>query len=454
MRKLRNNYSQCPLVLMAALTFACEQPAASDGTRISSNESLLETTAAGSPADEPPDDTPVSSAQQAFNDDAQLMADELGFSLEEAKAHMRFSDRFQKVAEKTLARFPDQVAALWIDSAPATRGHIVFVDEVPPELDNDPEIELKGGALHSMDAQYKRASQTAHALRGLGYQTVETYYDHKTQLISAGVALDTKKQLPDAAVLAAEVSARLANAQGLKQAAKKAMPQEFAVVEIPGPVEPTHVYGGSALLGSGSLQCTTGWTVDDGNKTGIVTARHCGEISSPVDEYARPFTSSLYDIALESKADYSFGDIAWYDVTEHGGEEDEFYPEVTMTRTTVTGTRSTSTMVGSIICFFGAKSLTRHCNYSVQATGVSVTETAPINGLVQNLVRTSNPNEGSAPIQGGDSGGGWGSGSIAWGVQNAVTTYSSCGGTGQPSCKAYFTPIQNVIDLFGVTLIF
>ena len=125
---------------------------------------------------------------------------------------------------------------------------------------------------------------------------------------------------------------------------------------------------------------------------------------------------------------------AEYHTTEHE-ERAEFYSHATTIRI-VTGTRSTSDMVGEIICNYGRSSNTSTCGHEIEVVNISTYDpNCPCS--VGKMTRTDTVNS-----VGGDSGGPWFRSYTAWGIHKGKDT----------SGRGYFMAIEEVEDALDVTV--
>ncbi len=393
-----------------------------------------------------PHDVVYQDEHAARGTDIALFAEKSGLSMTQAEETMAFQDAFGQYADDLIARYPNQISAMWIDQVSSQSGHIQFIGSVPAELtaavaqanQSNSALEgivLSGDGVFTLDEHAMRTELAAEALTAQGYDNMVTFYDPAAQVTRVEIKLPLEAAEPSKAQVANVVqnhlvAARALNGEAASAAASVPLDLELTVIRGDGPiVTDEHTYGGTLMRDDGVSECTGGWTArNNANGTlGILTAGHCDGINQHVQPgcctYAAPFIKQIHGTA---------GDAEFHTTPSHA-VYDDFYADATNLRD-VTSIRSTSSMVGSSICVYGRFSNRRTCGHRVEAINVCVTFS---NVRVCNLARTA-----STTTIGGDSGGGWGFDNTAWGVHK---------GTG--SGKGYFTPVQAVESGLGVTIL-
>ena len=63
--------------------------------------------------------------------DIQLAASGSEMSVEDVERSIAFQEAFDAYAFEVLEQYPGQVSMIYVDPAPATKGYIQFVNEVP-----------------------------------------------------------------------------------------------------------------------------------------------------------------------------------------------------------------------------------------------------------------------------------------------------------------------------------
>ncbi len=374
--------------------------------------------------------------------DIALLANETGLSVESVERAILFQQAFGVYADELIARFPNQISAVWMEPVPNTKGHIQFVGEVPAEVTiqlkkretlNSGNVILTANGLISMEDHVRRAELAAYALVDLRYQNHVAFFDPMRQVIRIELQLSEGASQPSKEDIAGAMQARLQAGEGEagqlqgRAATIDMADLDLAILTGEGPlVTPDHSRGGNWLLDDGVRECTSGWSVSGPNGDGIITAGHCNGLNQFEEPGVTP-----YGMTYQFEVNGTGGDVEYHTTTHP--EDDDFYSDATTIRD-VTGTKSTSTMVGGSICVYGRSSNVRTCNHIVEATGVTATGGGV---TVTKLVRTD-----STSTTGGDSGGGWSVGGTAWGIH-----------MGQDSAgKGYFTPAQQAESVLGVTI--
>lgn len=387
-------------------------------------------------------DETYTSGSVVFQDDAAARADDIGrlaaetgLSVAEAERAIGFQERFEQWARGLIDRYPDQIAAIWVDPVPAAVGYVRFAGEVPPGLAEeaaalDLEVSLQSGPSISSDDWARRVRAVALAVKSMGYRDVVVFHNVSSDRIEVEFKLPDTNRAPTANELAAAATERLQSA-GVTGPAADVQARDVRVVVFPGDgpfVVRTHTRGGNWMLDDSARECTSGWSVSGPNGNGVLTAGHCSGINKfeqpGVTPYSAPWKDEEYGLR---------GDVE-YHTTSHI-ELAEFYASASTIRD-VTSLQATSTMNGKSVCFYGRASNSRTCNHTVTAVDVVVVDD---NGVtVGELARATN--DSSQP---GDSGGGWSWGTTAFGVQHG---YDANG-------NGYFTMIESAEAALSVTVL-
>lgn len=147
--------------------------------------------------------TPTYEDQEAtFEHDAALMATQTGMSPDDARDALAFQDAFTFYGIEVLTPLEDEISAIWVDPAPATRGYVRFVSEVPEHARAEAkrrglDIVLIGGGEISMAEHDLRSDLTASALVAAGYQNFIVYSDRQQQVIKIELMLPEGSPAPD-----------------------------------------------------------------------------------------------------------------------------------------------------------------------------------------------------------------------------------------------------------------
>lgn len=375
---------------------------------------------------------------EAVAADIELAAKEKGLPVADVRRsiefHEFFSARFDDIAE----RFPGQVAGVWVDPVPATKGYVRFVGEVPVEatrmIDDMPmlgSISLVGGGRFSGEEQVARSEFAVRAIADLGIEYASGFYDPSRDVIRLQLQVPKGAEPDENEAMIADtknyIVAQLRTSSGL-DALVSVDDFEISVVESDEPMfEDQHCRGGNYLRDDGIRECTSGWSVKGPDGDGIITAAHC----TGLNQFEQPGVTP-YSMSFKSQVYGTGGDVE-YHTTSHG-EYAEFYANAIVIRD-VTATRSTQTMVGRTVCIYGRFSNVRSCDHEVTAINVAAS-----NGTIitTNLAKTNH-----VTTTGGDSGGGWSWGTTAWGVHKGVRNSTS---------ESFFTPIRQAESALGVTV--
>lgn len=405
---------------------------------------LLSTSTGAQNGDQPgASDVVYQDASAAAARDNALIAEPAGLSVASVERAIAFQTAFTALDDELVARMPDQISAVWVDPVPASRGYIRFVGDVPEEVRADIaarglDVVLTGQAEVSMAEHFRRAELAAEGLLGAGYGDFVTFFDLDREVIQVELMLPASAVPPSLAAIVAVVQAAISADEApsgevsLRGRAAEIRLSDVALAVITGEgpiVVPEHSRGGNWLLDDGFAECTSGWAVSGPSGDGIITAGHCGGLN----QFQEPGVP-IYGMTWRNQHMGSGGDVE-YHTTDHIHLA-EFYSELGVIRD-VYATRSTFTMVGNDVCFFGRSSANRTCNHVAEAVDVNFFS-SELGIQLGNMARASN-----ASSQGGDSGGGWSLYNTAWGVHHGRD------GNG----KAYFTPVFESQQAIGVNIL-
>ena len=375
-----------------------------------------------------PDDTP--------NPDNVFFAEETGLSIEEIDRVLAIQEEFGQYAKELLDQHPGHISAIWMDNPPGTtgpntRGHVRFVGSVPSDIEIKENVVVTGDGLISLADHKLRTGLVAEALRGLGYNNFGAGYIPEANAVQIEFLIPDGTTQPSKSAIIPVLRQQLKTETQLqgRSAFMEAGDIDLTVLTGSGPLfELTHSRGGNWLRDDGRRECTSGWSVDGPNGTGIITAGHC----TGLNEFEQPGVNP-YSMTWRSQVINTLGDVE-YHTTSHV-ELPEFYATATQIRD-VDGIRATDTMVGHSICFYGRKSNDRMCNIEIVAVDYEITT---VEGYTLGNMALTEP--GTSIVK-GDSGGGWSMGYTAWGVQSSVNTQG----------RALFTPVEEAQDALYVTI--
>jgi hypothetical protein len=371
------------------------------------------------------------SQKVADTSDATLLASEIGKSLEEVEASLVFQQEFEKLFKELMKKHPEKIARVWLEPDAGQKANIQFVGTAP-NIRSPLNIDITDGAKYSFQEQEGRAKYLSKLLTDNAYNNFLTYFDHNTGQIK----LEMKTANRAKALTRQSLQSLLSNKnRSLESDESKAFDNlsiddiDFEVIEGSGEIyQLEFARGGEWLRDDGFRECTSGWAVSGPNGNGIVTAAHC----TGLNELEHSYSTANVDMTWRSQ-ERGNGD-AEYHTTTHT-EVAEYFATNTAIRD-VTGIKLTFLMLpGQSVCEYGRSSGTRTCAHTVIANNVTATFTDGV--TVSNLVRVTGDNS-----IGGDSGGPWSWGTIAWGV------HSGSNGT-----TSLFTPVQRVQSELNVTIL-
>lgn len=371
---------------------------------------------------------------EAMKDDIGRLAKEAKISFQAAERAIKAQNQFFYYAEGLLAKYPSRIARVWNEPAPSTKSHIQFVGNVPDAVmqelkqnENPEGVSVTGGATFSFNEQIVRAQAAARGLRKSGYTNSATFYDPANNVIQLEIKISEYANQPDSDQVLSSIRGELRKSES-REYMQNIQKQDLRIKTIrgDGPImEFDHARGGNWLRDDGFRECTSGWSVSGPNGDGIITAAHCTGLNQ-----FEEVSGFLFPMTWRDQEFGAGGDVE-YHTTNHI-ELDDFYATATTIRD-VSGIRWTLAMFGASVCEYGRSSNNRTCNHTVN--GIFVTVNYP-QGTVSNMVRVS----GDSSI-GGDSGGGWSWGNIAWGVHSGSNGFQS-----------YFTPAQTAESSLNVTI--
>lgn len=389
--------------------------------------SLLASTTMASPSD-PKSESVSQNPSTHPMPDLPIIVRDTGLPPEVVAEAMAFQEAFGKYVADLVRRFPDQISDVYSDSPPGaigpnTRGHIQFVEEVPLGIASMDNVLLTGGGVFSIADHQRRARLAADVLADMGYHSHFTHSDARGNVIRIELRLPEGIPQPNKLDIAVLLQNRI-QADSQFQDRTAPLNVDLTVTRSSKPIITfQHSRGGNQLLkGAGTPECTSGWSVSDGDfptgTDGIITAGHCVGVNQFVEPGVTPYSTTLVRETVGS-----LGDVEFHTTTHD--ELAEFYSDATTIRD-VNSLKATSAMVGGgQVCVYGRGSNVRTCGHHVLAVGACVYQ-----GLIDvcNLARTD-----TTSTEAGDSGGGWSLNFEAWGVHSGIDELSGNG---------YFTPVE------------
>ena len=368
------------------------------------------------------------SQDNAVAQDIGILAKEKGVSAIEIKESLDFQEKFKGLFEDMMHKYPNKISRVWLEPAPAQQAYVEFVGTAPA-IRTNLNVDIFGGGIFSFQEQMERANYLTKLLKDNKQTNFMTYYDQTTGLIKLEMKVENRAQ----ALTLEALDRMLSNDSALDADEKSAFEQlsvaeiDYKVVEGPGEIyDFDHSRGGNWLRDDGFRECTSGWAVSGPNGDGIVTAAHCVGLNQFEES-----PSSIYGMTWRSQ-ERGNGDVEYHTTTHI--EPAEYWATSTNLRD-VTGIRWTFFMfAGNSVCEYGRSSNTRTCNHDVISNNVTTTFTDGT--TVSNLVRVSGDNS-----IGGDSGGPWSWGTVAWGVHS-----------GSNGSTSVFTPVQRAQSELNITI--
>lgn len=359
------------------------------------------------------------SHEEALWIDAEAYAAEYGTTVEEAHARLMLQDEARVLVAKAQAADHARFAGAWLEHAPAFRLVIQFtggqsglesIDSLASAAPLD--VEIRTGAAYSLAAL--RAAGERIELSPLAGPNFARDID-----VRSGVLVVSGPQEPSVEAVRA--------AESLTGVAIRYESATLAVDQ--------HTYGGAVVGG-----CTTGFTVHHATGDGVVTAGHCDNNQW---YHQPPATGIWYQMAWQS---------AMQDVDQDVQFEDSTHPEYPRFWqgagfTDVWGQAAKADMLNDWVCHHGQGSGTS-CGPVTSITR-DPGDLCGVNGngpCAQSWVQVAGT---AVKCYGGDSGGPWYSGGLAYGIHKAGASI----GPGYGQCfEAIFMAIEGIGPGLGLWL--
>ena len=343
-----------------------------------------------------PDPPPVQTPAEALQQDLTLVAQAKGWTLAQARADHRAAEIIGELAGKVARERPEIFIGSAVNPLPGGAPTLyvkgpadAFVDRLVAGAGID--VVVKDGQPYSFSELEERQLAVHKALVAYGFKSVATSVD----LAGAG-------RIPAEVTKEPGVDSR-------PSAVLAAMPQNLrSHVDLAVRDEPVtsleYGYGGERMRGA-AVECTSGWPIlaSGGLLPGITTAGHCDGINE-IDWTA---AGQSYPTTPQFQHRRAWGDIEYhFGPTIQAGV---FYASSTDVRAAQSVEAVSSISIGESVCQYGRSSNVRHCSPDVDSVSVTCTF-APFPYATERLVGTDN----DVGI-GGDSGGGWSFGDVAYG---------------------------------------
>lgn len=335
---------------------------------------------------------------EGLQQDLALIAKANGWTFEQSERQYRNAEIVGDLAEELAASHPDSFIGSELPQDPADPP-ILYVKGKTPSLVAQEAATL---GIRVLDGQPYSFLE----LEARGFAVHDALFELGFDQIATGFALDGGGRI-DATVYdtaASTVDQTLA-----------ALPTDLAeavsLTVATAPISSTaHAYGGARVRDDGRNECTSGWTVVNGNgTTGVTTAGHCNGINEIIEDGG----DAPVDLNLQSQHEGSWGDVEWH--TSGHIEPAQFYAEWGVLRETRRLEARANISVNENICVYGRFSNERNCDLEVR----DVSRNCTVDGTTYGRLVEMN---GRAVVL-GDSGGGWSLGGRAFG-----STWGWCGG--------------------------
>jgi hypothetical protein len=353
---------------------------------------------------------PPQSADEALAQDAAEYSGRYGVPPEEAAARLRAQQETVAVAERLREKYRRRLAGISVEHRPDYRIVVLLTgsrrvkDQLVEAGGLTVPVVFRTGAAATrkqvVEAIRERAADIRSAVRDTRGMGLDPRTGELVVMMNEGEA--ARLDLPSATALIEDIAGVPARIRILER------PETDFAVEGGARVEGTDAVSGKHAY------CTTGFTVTDGTRAGIITAAHCPDILTYFGADGRRL-----ELPFLGQWGWSFQDVQLNAIEEARGPV--FYADAgRKTVRTLAGARSRSaTRAGDFVCHRGERT-----GYS--CAEVELTDYAPPGALcggpcAPTWVTVSGPSCG-----GGDSGGPVFSGAIAYGIVKGGT-YTATG---------------------------
>lgn len=331
--------------------------------------------------------------EQALRQDLGLVARSRGWTYAQAEAQYRAAAEVGALAEVIARERPDIFVGSALSEKPGGAPRLYVkgpADDFVRELvrSSGADVIVADNQPYSFEELEARKLTVHHALEDMGFSHVATSVNITGGVIPAGVT--ARPGLP---AQAADIVAALP--AGVRGAVR------LTVRETPN-VSDEAAFGGMWVRDDGANECTSGWSVRSiaTDTPGVTTAGHCDGIN----EINHP-GHGVHTLVHQNEHRGQWGDVEWKTSTEP--EPDDFYASATDIRDTTAIEARANISVNEAVCAYGRSSNDRDCSLSVQDVSQSCTNSGVFNDRLVLM-------DGDTQI-GGDSGGGWSFGTIAYG---------------------------------------
>jgi len=342
----------------------------------------------------------VQTTDEALAQDAATWAGVAGLPPDEALARLRAQGATVAVTDALAREFADRLTGLWIEQRGGYRIEVLLTGDAPVATRTATAaglvvpITFHTGAPVTRERLLVALADRQAAIRSAVTRAPGIGIDPRAGslvVLASAVDVDREGREP--------LAARLAAVAGVP-----------VLGRVMGREDDMGVEGGARVVGVSSADgrryaCTTGFTVTDGVRTGVVTAAHCPDTLAYVD----PAGSG--DVPLDFVGQWGWG---YQDVQVHTSPlalDPRFFADTAKTvARSVTATRSRgATRVGDVVCHRGEKT-----GYS--CAEVELTDFAPAGDLCGGACLPTWVAVRGPGCKGGDSGGPVFLGSVAYGI--------------------------------------
>lgn len=325
--------------------------------------------------------TPLEARQQ----EAAVIAAQMGWTVAEAMDNVRQHDRFGMVMAALSKRYPESFAGGWGTNETAKPKFVIrFTGSVPNDVlalaaTHKVTVEFRGHARQSQLQMEARARTVAADVRRSGYAKVVAAPWVQQEKIRISVVRPASKSK-------AEVLRDL-------KGAVESPDLEVAVLE-PSDVRVEEItYGGGSMFRGSTFLCTSGFVVRNAATIGVTTAGHCTNPDTYLDG-----NGSAFGTVEQGSHQGVFGDVEWHH-TVGSATVREFYTSPSGVREVHRVEPEGEVTVGEWVCVFGRMTGALRCD-TVQHPNHPCTDDA--GRVMQNMVVMNNH-----ITQGGDSGAPW-----------------------------------------------
>lgn len=322
------------------------------------------------------DDIEISEAEM---EDLAFIAQEKGWSLDEAIERIGWQRAFDEAVAEIRAAYPHRFAGSAITPEGPGQASLGFTGGVPEGVREHPilsglDVTYRGDLAQSWEALLTQLQTVHHAIRAEGYPDVVSVPTWETGRIEVSVGVG-QQSVSKANLLAA-------------------LPAEAHAANVEITLAPSNPGSLETLYGGGNMNgCTSAFTVRSGSTLGMLTAGHCGNNRLMLDD-----TGTWRSMTFRGEHEGGWGDFQWH--THPTQDFSTFFH-------TDTSLRREAWRIGSAsknrdVCRFGMTT-GKQCD-EVFKTGVS-------SGGADRLAMMRNDK-----AEGGDSGGPWYYGNTVYGV--------------------------------------